>query len=69
MMRALTATATVKPDHTMSIQVPEDIAPGSRIVVVVLDETNPATAPLVIVPHPVGPAHPSDTYRRDDLYR
>lgn len=67
-MRALTATAVVRPDHTLSVQLPEDVAPGTRTVVIVLDETPPALAPLVIEPHPVGPAHPSDTYRREELY-
>ncbi len=37
-MRAVTATANVGPDHTLTLQVPADILPGTHHVVVVLQE-------------------------------
>lgn len=70
-MRALTATAVIGPDHTLTLQVPVDIPPGPRTVVIVLDEPHevrPERATLKFNPHPVGPADPTCTYRREDLY-
>lgn len=70
-MRALTVTAVVRPDHTLTVQVPADIPPGVRTAVVVLEdanETSPRPASLTFHPHPVGPVDPSCTYRREDMY-
>jgi hypothetical protein len=70
-MRALTATAVVSADHTLTVALPSDIPPGPRTVVIVLDEpTSPRRpgAALALAPHPVGPADPACTYRREDLY-
>jgi hypothetical protein len=70
-MRAVTATAIVHPDHTLTMQVPADIPPGARAVVVVLEDPGQAVsgpAPLKFSPHPVGPAHPGGTYRREEIY-
>jgi hypothetical protein len=70
-MRALTATAMVRPDHSLTLQVPVDIPPGPRTVVIVLEdprEVCPGRAALKFSPHPAGPANPADTYRREDLY-
>jgi hypothetical protein len=70
-MRALTLTAVVRADHTLTVQVPEDIPPGVRTVVVVLEDTGePCKRPssLLFHPHPVGPSDPSCTYRREDIY-
>jgi len=70
-MRALTATAMVRPDHTLTLQLPVDIPPGPRTVVIVLEdpsEVRPQRAALKFNPHPVGPANPAGTYRREDLY-
>ena len=70
-MRALTVTAVVQPDHTLTVQVPEDIPPGVRTVVIVLEDANetcrqPFT--LTFNAHPVGPTAPNCTYRREDMY-
>jgi hypothetical protein len=70
-MRTITATAVIRPDHTLIVKVPDDIPPGTRTVVVVLGEVGgppPVPAPLRLSPHPVGPADPSCTYRREDIY-
>jgi hypothetical protein len=70
-MRTVTATAIVHPDHTLTMPVPADIPPGARTVVVVLEDAGQAVsgpAPLRFCPHPVGPADPSATYRREDIY-
>ncbi|HJT78748.1 MAG TPA: hypothetical protein VJ739_16205 [Gemmataceae bacterium] len=70
-MRTITATAVIPPDHTLTVRLPEDIPPGTRTVLVVLEDGGgppPAPAPLALSPHPVGPADPSCTYRREEIY-
>lgn len=71
-MRALTATAVVRPDHTLTLQVPPDIPPGVHQVVVVLqDEAQPAKPDQAFVDwpaHPVGLLDPAMTFRREDIY-
>jgi len=70
-MRALTVTAVVRPDHTLTAQIPADIPAGVRTVVVVLEDTQETcrpSVPLSFHPHPVGPADPARTYRREDIY-
>ena len=70
-MRALTTTAIVGPDHTLTARVPPDVAPGPRTVVIVLDEPAPAapkTTGLRFTPYSVGLVDPSGTFRREDLY-
>ena len=72
-MRAVTSTATVRPDHTLTVQVPADIPPGEHQVVVVLQEV-PARKQggfsLADWPPPynVGPVDPAMTFRREDIY-
>ncbi len=70
-MRAVTATGVIGPDHLLTVQVPADIPPGARTVVVVLDDARNALrgpVPLKFAPHPVGPADPACTYRREEIY-
>jgi hypothetical protein len=70
-MRVITATANVGADHTLVLQLPPDIPPGSLAVVVVLEDTQEqrrATAPLAFHPHQVGPVFSECTYRREDIY-
>ena len=70
-MRVLTVTAVVHPDHTLTAHVPSDVPAGVRTVVVVLEdaqETSRPSASLTFHPHPVGPADPACTYRREDIY-
>jgi hypothetical protein len=70
-MRAVTATAIVRPDHTLTVQVPAEIPPGARTVVVVLEDPPDALqgpVPLKFSPHPVGPTDPACTYRREEIY-
>ncbi len=70
-MRALTATAVVRPDHTLTLQVPADIPPGPRTVVVVFEDPREVRQERIAIkfnPHPVGPVDPACTYRREDLY-
>ena len=70
-MRAVTATGIVRADHTLTVPVPADIPPGVRTVVIVLEDASQAVhgaGPLQLRPHPVGPADPTCTYRREDIY-
>jgi hypothetical protein len=72
-MRAVTATAVVRQDHTLTVQVPADVPPGEHEVVVVLHEV-PAREQRGFCladwppPHDVGPADPTCTYRRENIY-
>ena len=71
-MRALTLTAVVRSDHTLIVQVPKDVSPGTHQVVVVLQDGAPApqrgrfTADWLA--HQTGPADPNMTFRREDMY-
>ena len=71
-MRALTATATVRPDHLLTVQVPADIPPGTHQVVVVLQDAAPTTTRgnfLADWPaHDVGLVDPQMTFRREYIY-
>ena len=71
-MRTLTTTAVISADHTLTVEVPADIPPGARQVVIVLEDaavTSNKSAHLELPPpHPVAPADPTGTYRREDLY-
>ncbi len=70
-MRAVTVTGVVGSDHTLTLHLPADIPPGPRTVVVVLEDVpqvQQAAASLKFSPHPVGPADPACTYRREEIY-
>jgi hypothetical protein len=71
-MRALTTTAVVGPDHTLTLPVPPDIPPGVHEVVVVLQEAAPRPRPgLTFADWPaqnVGPWPENLSLRREDLY-
>ena len=70
-MRAVTVTGVVGSDHTLTVPLPADIPPGTRTVVVVLEdapEVLQPPVPLKVCPHPVGPADPTCTYRREEIY-
>lgn len=70
-MRALTVSALIGADHTLTAQVPADIPPGTHQVVVVLATAPSGNPPQPLFfnspPHDVGPADPACTYRREDL--
>jgi len=69
-MRTIETTAVVTPEHTLTVEVPADIPPGPRRVVVIVD--SPAVAGtkrwLNLKPHNVGLVDPNFTFRREDLY-
>jgi hypothetical protein len=70
-MRALTATGVVRPDRTLVVQLPADVATGAQTLVIVLEEGRQRAEgrrPLKFSPHPVGPADPASTYRREEIY-
>jgi hypothetical protein len=69
-MRTVTATAMVRPDHTLVVPVPDDVPAGECQVVVILQETGSGSAPVGVRfrPHPTGPIDPQTTYRREDVY-
>lgn len=72
-MRTIETTAVVTASHTMTIQVPADVQPGTHRVVVVV-ETNdpPAQAPRQKwadwPAYDVTLTDPNCTFRREDLY-
>jgi len=72
-MRWLVTTAVVTPEHTVTLKVPPDLAPGPHQVVLVIDEDVHPSAkgqpdfqnwPA----HNVGPVDPNMTFRREDIY-
>ncbi|HKI31909.1 MAG TPA: hypothetical protein VKA46_08570 [Gemmataceae bacterium] len=72
-MRSLVVTAVVTPEHTVTVTVPGDIAPGPHQVVLVIQEDVqplPQGQPdfLNWPAHPVALVDPSFTFRREDLY-
>ena len=72
-MRTIETTAVVTANHTMTIQVPADVLPGTHRVVIVV-ETNdpPSQGPLRKwadwPAHDVTLTDPNCTFRREDLY-
>jgi hypothetical protein len=70
-MRTIEATATIRPDRTLTVQVPPDIAPGDHHIVVIIDEQPMVQAPrppLQFAAYPVGLTAPERTLRREELY-
>jgi hypothetical protein len=71
-MRALSTTAVVGPDHTLTLPVPADIPPGAHEVVVVLQEPTARPKPSLSFAdwprHDVGPWPENLSLRREDLY-
>ncbi len=71
-MRALTATAVVHPDHTLTVQVPADVPPGAHQVVIVLQDAAPGPHAGGLTAnwpaHQAGPSDPNMTFRREDIY-
>jgi hypothetical protein len=71
-MRALTLTAVVRADHTLTVQVPEDIPPGTHEIVVVFSggPTAGQVVPFTVnwPVHDVGPWPEGLTFRREDIY-
>lgn len=71
-MRALTATAIVRSDHTLTMDVPADVPAGAHEVVIVLPQSKPPVSPEVFLHnwpvHQTGPTDPACTYRREDIY-
>jgi hypothetical protein len=72
-MRSLAVTAVVTPDHTLTVAVPADIAPGPhRVVVLIQDDVPPPPQGrpdfFAWPAHAAAPADPSCTCRRANLY-
>jgi hypothetical protein len=72
-MRTIETTAVVTADHTMTIQMPADVPPGThQIVVVVEDDKKPAPGRRFRwaewPAHNVTLTDPNCTFRREDLY-
>ncbi len=71
-MRALTAAATVRSDHILTLHVPADIPPGVHQIVVVLEDsplrTEQETSLADWPTHNVGLTDPTMTFHREDLY-
>jgi hypothetical protein len=66
-MTTINTTAIVGPDWILSVQLPNDVLPGEHQVVIVLNgKASPAHT--LSPPHPVGPANPAVTYRREEIY-
>ncbi len=69
-MRTIETVVTVDKEGLATLRLPSDVAPGEHKVVVVIEETTKARAPLVFSSHDVGPwpFAPGDPLRREDLY-
>lgn len=69
-MRVIETRGTVRPDGTLVAEVPSDVAPGERRVVLVLEEAAPAAAgdALDLPLHDLGPWPEGLSLRREDLY-
>jgi hypothetical protein len=70
-MRTIETTVTVGADRTLSVQLPEDVPPGTHRVVLVIETAaapEAARAPLTFSAYPVGLASDEFTFRREDLY-
>ena len=70
-MHTIEATATIRPDSTLTVQVPPDIAPGEHHIVVIIDEQPMVPAPrppLQFAAYPVGLTASERTLRREELY-
>lgn len=69
-MRTIEAIVNVDEQGIATLRMPPDVAPGEHKVVMVIQETTKALAPLVFSSHDVGPwpLAPGDTLRREDLY-
>ena len=70
-MRTIEATATIRPDRTLTVQVPPDITPGDHHIVVIIDEQPPVLQPrppLQFAAYAVGLSTPERTLRREELY-
>lgn len=70
-MKTIETIAVVTPDHRLTVQLPEDVAPGEHHVVVLIDGEQAARKrhePLRFSTYPVGLASDAFTFRREDLY-
>jgi hypothetical protein len=67
-MKTITTTAVIGPDQVLTVHLPADVSPGPHEVVVILNGAAVTPVPTWTPPHPVGPADPSCTYRREDIY-
>jgi hypothetical protein len=70
-MRTIETTAVVTASHTMTIQVPADVLPGTHRVVVVMEPTpqaNPTGLPFGLTPIDIGPWPEGFTASREQIY-
>jgi hypothetical protein len=70
-MRTIETTATIEPDGKLILQLPSDIPPGERRIVLVIDDQpliEPTRMPLDFPVDDYGPWPPSLSLRREDLY-
>jgi hypothetical protein len=69
-MRTIETTAVVTPEHTLTIQLPADVPPGTHQVVVIIGGLEPAGTKrwLNLKPYNIGLVDPNFTFRREDLY-
>jgi hypothetical protein len=70
-MRTIETTVTVGADRKLSVQLPEEVPPGTHRVVLVIETAGapePARSPLTFSAYPVGLASDEFTFRREDLY-
>ena len=69
-MRTIEATVTIRPDRTLTVQVPPDIAPGDHHIVVIIDEQPTVEAPrppLQLAAYPIGLTASERTFRREEF--
>jgi hypothetical protein len=68
-MRALMVTGVVRPDHTLTVQVPSDVPSGMHELVIVINSSSaPPPEKWQLPVHDVGPWPKDFTVRREDIY-
>ncbi|GIK41617.1 MAG: hypothetical protein BroJett011_54500 [Chloroflexota bacterium] len=70
-MRTIETTAVIEPNGKLILQLPPDIPPGQRRIVVVIDDQQPVQSVRTPLDFPVddyGPWPANLSLRREDLY-
>ena len=70
-MRTIETTATITPEHTLTVSVPTDIPAGTVRVVVQIQQVadlTPSKLPFNLIPIETGPWPAGYTVRREQLY-
>ena len=67
-MKTFRTTILVDEKRRATIQLPDDIVPGTHEIILQLDEPSPRQTPLTFSAHDVGPWPDGFVVRREELY-